>query len=209
MYLPAHFEETDAAEVAALMAAFPLACLVAETPEGLVANHLPLLVGPDGALIGHVALANDVHRLVAEGQEVMAVFRGEEAYVSPNLYPSKAVHHRHVPTWNYQAVHVHGPIAFRHDEKAKRAAVGLLTREHERRLNGDAGWRMADAPADYLAGMLANIVAFRIEVRRVIAKAKLSQNREPADFAGVVESLEARGRDGMAARMRRIAEARD
>lgn len=209
MYLPAHFEETDAAEVAALMAAFPLACLVAETPEGLVANHLPLLVGPDGALIGHVALANDVHRLVAEGQEVMAVFRGEEAYVSPNLYPSKAVHHRHVPTWNYQAVHVHGPIAFRHDEKAKRAAVGLLTREHERRLNGDAAWRMADAPADYLTGMLANIVAFRIEVRRVIAKAKLSQNREPADFAGVVESLEARGRDGMAARMRRIAEARD
>ena len=209
MYLPAHFEETDAAEVAALMAAFPLACLVAETPEGLVANHLPLLVGPDGALIGHVALANDLHRLVAEGQEVMAVFRGEEAYVSPNLYPSKAVHHRHVPTWNYQAVHVHGPIAFRHDEKAKRAAVGLLTREHERRLNGDAAWRMADAPADYLTGMLANIVAFRIEVRRVIAKAKLSQNREPADFAGVVESLEARGRDGMAARMRRIAEARD
>lgn len=209
MYLPAHFEETDAAEVAALMAAFPLACLVAATPEGLVANHLPLLVGPDGALIGHVALANDVHRLVAEGQEVMAVFRGEEAYVSPNLYPSKAVHHRHVPTWNYQAVHVHGPIAFRHDEKAKRAAVGLLTREHERRLNGDAAWRMADAPADYLTGMLANIVAFRIEVRRVIAKAKLSQNREPADFAGVVESLEARGRDGMAARMRRIAEARD
>ena len=209
MYLPAHFEETDAAEVAALMAAFPLACLVAQTPEGLVANHLPLLAGPDGALIGHVALANDLHRLVAEGQEVMAVFRGEEAYVSPNLYPSKAVHHRHVPTWNYQAVHVHGPIAFRHDEKAKRAAVGLLTREHERRLNGDAGWRMADAPADYLTGMLANIVAFRIEVRRVIAKAKLSQNREPADFAGVVESLEARGRDGMAARMRRIAEARD
>ena len=209
MYLPAHFEETDAAEVAALMAAFPLACLVAETPEGLVANHLPLLVGPDGALIGPVALANDLHRLVAEGQEVMAVFRGEEAYVSPNLYPSKAVHHRHVPTWNYQAVHVHGPIAFRHDEKAKRAAVGLLTREHERRLNGDAAWRMADAPADYLTGMLANIVAFRIEVRRVIAKAKLSQNREPADFAGVVESLEARGRETMVARMRRIAEARD
>ncbi len=209
MYLPAHFEETDAAEVAALMAAFPLACLVAATPEGLVANHLPLLVGPDGALIGHVALANDLHRLVAEGQEVMAVFRGEEAYVSPNLYPSKAVHHRHVPTWNYQAVHVHGPIAFRHDEKAKRAAVGLLTREHERRLNGDAAWRMADAPADYLTGMLANIVAFRIEVRRVIAKAKLSQNRDPADLAGVVESLEARGREAMAARMRRIAEARD
>lgn len=206
MYLPAHFEETDPAEVAALLQAFPLACLVAETPEGLVANHLPLLSGPDGALIGHLALANDWHRLVAEGQEVLAVFRGEEAYVSPNLYPSKAVHHRAVPTWNYQAVHVHGRIAFQHDEKAKRAAVGLLTRAHERRLNGDAAWRMADAPADYMDGMLAQIVAFRISVTRVIAKSKLSQNREPADFAAVAASLETRGRDRLAARMRRIAE---
>ncbi|MBL9060046.1 MAG: FMN-binding negative transcriptional regulator [Mangrovicoccus sp.] len=205
MYLPAHFEETDPAEVAALLREFPLACLVAQTPEGLVANHLPLLTGADGALIGHLALANDWHRLVAEGQEVLAVFRGEEAYVSPNLYPSKAVHHRHVPTWNYQAVHVQGRIAFQHDEKAKRAAVGLLTREHERRLNGDAAWRMADAPADYMTAMLANIVAFRISVTRVIAKSKLSQNREPADAASVADSLAARGRDRLAARMRRNA----
>ncbi len=205
MYLPAHFEETDPAEVAALLQAFPLACLVAETPEGLVANHLPLLSGPDGVLIGHLALANDWHRLVAEGQEVLAVFRGEEAYVSPNLYPSKAVHHRAAPTWNYQAVHVQGRIAFQHDEKAKRAAVGLLTRAHERRLNGDAAWRMADAPADYMDGMLAQIVAFRITVSRVIAKSKLSQNREPADAAAVAASLETRGRNRLAARMRRIA----
>lgn len=204
MYLPAHFEERDAAEVAALLRDFPLACLVAETPEGLVANHLPLLAGPDDTLIGHVALANDLHRLVAEGQPVLAVFRGEEAYVSPNLYPTKTVHHRHVPTWNYQAVHVHGTIAFQHDEKAKRAVVGLLTREHERRLNGAAGWRMADAPADYMTQMLANIVAFRIAVTRVIAKSKLSQNREPEDFDGVVRSFEERGKAGLAGRMRRL-----
>ena len=160
MYLPEHFKEIDPAEIAAVIAQAPLACLVAQTPDGLVANHLPLLAGPDGTLIGHVALANDLHRLVAEGQEVLAIFRGVEGYVSPNFYPGKAEHHRAVPTWNYQAVHVYGAIAFQHDDRAKRAAVGLLTRTHERRVNGEGAWRMADAPADYMAQMLAHISPF-------------------------------------------------
>lgn len=203
MYIPPHFEELDPAEIAGVMEAAPLACVVAQTPGGLVANHLPLLAGPDGTLIGHVALANDMHRLIADGQEVLAVFRGEDAYVSPNFYPSKPEHHRHVPTWNYQAVHIHGTITFRHDDHAKRAAVGLLTRLHERRLNGADAWRMADAPADYMETMLAGIVAFRIRVQRTLAKSKLSQNRDARDHAGAVEGLRASGHEGMAARMAR------
>ena len=201
MYLPEHFREIDAAEIAAVMATAPLACIVAQTDAGLIANHLPLLTGADGALVGHVALANDMHHLVADGQEVLVVFRGEHGYVSPNFYPSKAEHHRHVPTWNYQAVHVHGAIAFQHDERAKRAAVGLLTRDHERRVNGDRAWRMADAPADYMTQMLASIVAFRITVRKVLAKSKLSQNWGPRDYEGAVKGLRASGNDALAERM--------
>jgi len=203
MYIPPHFQELDAAEIAAIMEAAPLACIVAATPEGLIANHIPLLAGRDGALIGHVALANDMHRLIAGGQEVLAVFRGEDAYVSPNFYPSKPEHHRHVPTWNYQAVHVYGTISFQHDDHAKRAAVGLLTRLHERRVNGEAAWRMADAPADYMETMLASIVAFRIDVRRTLAKSKLSQNRDERDHQGAVAGLRATGHGGMAGRMAR------
>jgi transcriptional regulator len=144
-----------------------------------------------------------MHRLIAEGQEVLAIFRGEDGYVSPNFYPSKPEHHRHVPTWNYQVVHVYGDIAFQHDEKAKRAVVGLLTREHERRVNGDRAWRMADAPADFITQMLASIVAFRINVRRVLAKSKLSQNREPRDYLGAIDGLRTSGREALADRMAR------
>lgn len=203
MYIPPQFHEVSAEEIGAIVAAAPLACIVAQTGQGLVANHIPVLSAPKGVLVGHVALANDMHRLIAEGQEVLAVFRGEDAYVSPNLYPSKPEHHRHVPTWNYQAVHMHGRIAFQHDDRAKRAAVGLLTRTHERRLNGDQAWRMADAPADYMEKMLDAIVAFRIEVTQVLAKSKLSQNRDPRDYQGVIEGLEGSGHSGMAGRMRR------
>ena len=200
MYIPPHFEEADPELIAGVIAAAPLATIVADTADGLVANHIPLIAAP-GALIGHVARANDMHRLLAEGQEVLAIFRGEDGYVSPNYYPSKPQHHRHVPTWNYQAVHVHGTIAFQHDDHSKRSAVALLTRIHERRLNGDGAWRMADAPADYMEQMLANIVAFRIAVTRTLAKSKLSQNRDERDYKGAVAGLRASGHEGMARKM--------
>lgn len=203
MYLPPHFEEKDSAEIAALLRAFPLACIVAQTAEGLIANHLPLLMGPKETLIGHIALKNDMHRLIAEGQQVLVIFHGEDAYISPNLYPTKADHHRHVPTWNYQTVHIHGEITFQHDDHAKRAAVGLLTRDHERRMNGAAAWKMADAPADYMAQMLEGIVAFRIAIRRVLAKSKLSQNRESVDYDAVAQDLEKRGHTALSSRMQR------
>lgn len=201
MYIPPHFHEINTDEISVIMQAAPLSCIVAQTGEGLIANHFPLLAAPDGTLIGHVALANDMHRLVTNGQEVLAIFRGDDAYISPNFYPSKFEHHKHVPTWNYQVVHAYGEITFQHDEHAKRAAVGLLTRTHERRLNGANAWKMADAPADYINQMLENIVAFRVKVTRLLAKSKLSQNRDERDYQGVIDGLEAGDGVAMAARM--------
>ena len=201
MYIPPHFQEVSSKEITSIMEAAPLACIVAQTAEGLIANHIPLLAAPDDMLIGHVALANDMHRLVADGHEVLAIFRADGAYISPNFYPSKPEHHRHVPTWNYQVVHVYGEITFQHDEHAKRAAVGLLTRIHERRLNGKDAWRMADAPEDYMQQMLGNIVAFRIKVRRTLAKSKLSQNRDDRDYLGAITGLRASGHEPLAERM--------
>ncbi len=100
-------------------------------------------------------------------------------------------------------VHVYGTITFQHDEHAKRAAVGLLTRSHERRLNGKDAWRMADAPADYMAQMLANIVAFRVQVTKTLAKSKLSQNRDERDARGAVAGLKASGHEAIATAMER------
>lgn len=201
MYLPEHFKEVDPEAVAAVLAAAPLAAVVAETRNGLIANHMPLIAGKDGALVGHVALANDMHRLIDDGQEVLAIFQGIDGYITPNSYPSKAEHHRAVPTWNYQVVHVYGAIHFQHDERSKRAALGLLTHAHERRVSGDKAWRMSDAPADYIADMLSKIVAFRIDVTRTIAKSKLSQNRDARDFGGAVAALRERGDVELADRM--------
>ncbi|MCB2128089.1 MAG: FMN-binding negative transcriptional regulator [Rhodobacteraceae bacterium] len=204
MYLPQHFVETDMSEISSLVADFPLAALVVNTAEGLVANHLPLMEDGNSALIGHIALDNDLHRQVSDGHEVLAIFRGEDAYVSPNWYATKPLHHRHVPTWNYQVVHVHGKISFQRDHKARLAAVGRLTKLHEAKIGEADPWKMSDAPKEYLLEMLDRIVAFRIDVTRVVAKSKLSQNREDADFRSTATVLESRGKAGLAARMRRM-----
>lgn len=201
MYLPEHFKEVAPSEIAAIVETSPLGCIVAQTSEGLIANHVPLLRGKDGHLLGHVALANDMHRLVGEGQEVLVIFRGVDGYISPATYPSKHEHHRHVPTWNYQVVHVYGAIGFQHDERSKRAAVGLLTRMQEQRWNGEDAWRMADAPADYMTDMLGKIVAFDIAITRILAKSKLSQNRDDRDLEGAIDGLRRTDRHQLADRM--------
>lgn len=202
MYIPPHFAEVSHEEITSIIETAPLACLVAQTVEGLIANHLPVVIAKENELIGHMALANDMHRLVAEGQDVLVIFRSDDAYISANYYPTKQEHHRHVPTWNYQVVHIYGTISFQHDEKAKRAAVGLLTRHHEQRVNGPNGWRMSDAPADYMEKRLQDIVAFRIAPKRTLAKSKLSQNREEVDYRGALSALETTGHRRMADKMK-------
>lgn len=198
MYVPAHFAEPRDAEIDRIIAEHPLAVLVAAGANGLTANHVPLLRDGPGRLIGHVALANDLHRDLADGAEAMAVFRGFDHYVSPNWYPSKREHHRHVPTWNYQAVHVYGPIRFSHDPKVKTAVVGRMTKHFEALAGGDRPWRMADAPRDFLATMIDGIVAFEIAATRIVAKSKLNQNRTAEDHASVMRELESRDAAGLA-----------
>ena len=208
MYLPPHFNETDRAEIDALIDTRPLAALVVATDKGLVANHIPLLRAGDDRLVGHIALAHELHRLVPDGHEVVAIFGGVDSYISPNWYPGKAAHHKVVPTWNYRVVHVHGRISFQHDDKAKRAVVGRLTTRFERETNGDAAWKMADAPADFMVEQLDAIVGISIAVDRIEAKSKLSQNRAPEDFDPVTKELGDRDRPDLARRMRDLADAR-
>jgi len=204
MYRPEQFDENDPDVITRLMADFPLATIVAQTKEGLVAHHITLLLEQDHHLIGHIAKANTLHEDLEDGAEVLVIFRAEDAYISPNYYPTKASDHRHVPTWNYQVVHCYGTINFDHSVKTKTAIVGKLTKHFEHRHFSEKPWRMADAPADYMAGMLEQIVAFRISVDRYLAKSKLSQNRKTVDYDHVTTMMKETGKTYLSEEMTRI-----
>ena len=190
MYQPAHFVERDAHTLLALMKAHPLATLVRAGAE-LAADILPLeveRVGETWRVTGHVARGNPLWR-EADGQSVLLLFQGPQAYVSPNWYPSKSQHGKAVPTWNYTMVQVHGTLRATQDPEWLRAFVTRLTERHE---GGRAvPWHVSDAPPDYIDAMLKAIVGIEIEVTRVEGKFKLSQNRDAADRTGVVLGLEA------------------
>ena len=213
MYNPSHFHITDSAILQDLIRQHPLGCLVAQTADGLDANHLPveLLQDEDGQLrlLAHVARANPLWQQLGNGAAVLVIFKAQDGYISPNWYPSKHETHEQVPTWNYQVVHAHGTIQIRDDEKFVRGVVGRLTRTHESRAsdlpgNTFAPWKMSDAAAPYLQKMLGAIVGLEISVQRLEGKFKLSQNKQAADRVALAETLSQMGQKDMAQAIRKF-----
>lgn len=197
MYIPDHFRETRPEVLNALISRHALAALVAMTPAGLTANHIPMqLQVKDGAteLLGHIARANPLWRELPDGSPVLAVFTGAEHYISPSSYPSKKATGKAVPTWNYTAVHVHGHIRFIHQREWLLDFVSSLTTEHER--SQPEPWQVSDAPGDYIEQMLRAIVGLTIEITRIEGKVKGSQNRADADRLGAAAALAAQGVSG-------------
>ncbi len=196
MYVPPHFEESRAEVLHGFIARHPFGVLVTHGEAGLDANHLPFDLDPKagarGILRAHVARPNPVWRSLSDGDEVLAIFRADDAYISPNWYPSKHETHKQVPTWNYSVVHAHGKITVRDDEGFVRDLVGQLTRTHE--AGQPVPWRLDDAPENYLVSMMKAIVGLEVEITRLVGKFKLSQNRETRDRLSAAEALEKQGK---------------
>jgi transcriptional regulator len=193
MHLPDQFRVEDIGEMHALMRARPFATLVSAGPRGLYATHLPTVLkgeGLHGVIECHLARANPHWRDLAEGGEALMIFHGPEGYITPNWYPSKALHGKVVPTWNYSVVHAYGRPAVESDRDWLRRHVSELTDQQEK---GEAApWATSDAPDSYIDVMLRGIVGFRFAIARLEGKWKMSQNRELRDRHGVVEGLRAR-----------------
>lgn len=180
-------------DVRGFVAAVGTAQLVTVGADGLPdATFLPVLW--DGErLVGHLARANVHWRRIVDGSPALAVVTGRDTYVSPSWYASKAEHGRVVPTWNYSAVHLRGPVRVHDDADWVRDVVTRLTDHHE--ADRPDRWRVTDAPEDYVRGNLRPIVGVEVVVESVEAKAKLSQNRSDDDRRGVAAGLTADGVD--------------
>lgn len=192
MYLPAHFEMTDATILHDVIVKYPLGTWIVSNGHELVINHIPFLFEPDhgahGALIGHVARANPVWTELNESTKSAVVFHAEQGYVSPNWYASKRSDGRVVPTWNYAVVHVHGTAKTIEDKEALLQIVSTLTNQHE--ANQAHPWKVPDAPGDYIDKLLGAIVGIEIQIESIQGKFKLSQNRSAQDRQGVIAGLQ-------------------
>ena len=193
MYLPTHFDERRPEVLHALLRSHPLGLLITQDAQGeMAANSVPFVLDADpaggpGILRAHVARANPLWREARGDIDSIVAFHGEQAYISPSFYPSKAEHHKVVPTWNYVMVQARGRLRVVDNAAWLRAFVTRLTERHEA-LRAQP-WAVADAPEDYIAMMLRAIVGIEIVVTALTGKWKVGQNRSAADRAGVAHGL--------------------
>lgn len=191
MHTPPHFTETDTGVLHAFMRAFPFATIVCQTAIGMDAHHIPVLLGDDGVLRGHISKANQIWKDITN-PNVLAIFQGENSYISPSFYPSKQIDGKAVPTWNYSAVHAHGTITFIHDKDWLWETLNALSNFHEQ--NFESPWQLSEAPPEYIDRMLGAIVGFEIKISKLEGQFKLSQNKSEADREGVRTGLIKLGR---------------
>ena len=201
MYIPTAFAETDTVALHEFMRRYSFAVLISHGNEGLLANHVPLLLdvegAPQGVLLGHMARANPQWDQV-EG-EVMAVFSGPHAYVSPAWYGEAET----VPTWNYVAVHAHGTFHVIEDKDILLSILRRSVQFYESRR--ESPWDFVDS-APHIDRLLEAIVGFRVVIKRLEGKRKLSQNHTEVRRRRVIQALAGQPDDDSQAIARLMAE---
>ena len=190
MYSPDYNRIEDRPELLAFMRANNFPILVTGTGGVLHASHLPVTIHESGTQIVidmHMARNNPQWKEFFD-DEVMLVFAGPHAYVSPRWYADE----ERVPTWNYAAVHAYGVPEINSDKKVKA--------ESQRRLieSLDPQWlpKHDALRKEYVEMMLDGIVNFSIPVARIETRWKLSQNRGRREMELIAAALEKSGDPG-------------
>jgi transcriptional regulator len=191
MHIPKLYREEDRTRIIEFLKGNGFPALVSHDGEKLVATHLPveLLEGADGSLtiLGHMSRANPQWKSFGE-QEVLLIFHGAHTYISPRWY-----NHVNVPTWNYMNIHVYGKVRMLEGQELH-DLLSQLVQKHE----ANTGYSMEGLPAEMVAKEIKGVAGFALEVTRIDAGFKLSQNRDDESHANIVRELEKRGDDASA-----------
>lgn len=207
MYIPSQYREENSSELVAFMERNSFAAIISVSEGQPVATHLPLSLtrnGTDIILKGHFAKANPQWRLL-DNSEMLAIFTGPHAYVSPALYERRDS----VPTWNYQTVHAYGQARIISSAAETAALLAELIEQ-----NDPAYQEQWNSLSDrYRDGMMQGIVGFELLVTRLEGAAKLSQNRSLPEqqrvAAALLRSEDSAARATGAEMQRRLLESKD
>ncbi|HEY6284414.1 MAG TPA: FMN-binding negative transcriptional regulator [Ktedonobacteraceae bacterium] len=187
MYIPKAFREDDITTLHKLMREYSFATLITQHEGVPFATHLPFLLdaqhGPSGTLLAHMARANPQWHDFVDEQEVLVIFQGPHAYISPSWYEVELS----VPTWNYAVVHAYGIPRLFEDGEELYQLLKTLIETHEAQFEKPWPFKLQE---DYLQKMMRGIVGFNIEITRLEGKFKMSQNRTDAEREIVIAALQ-------------------
>ena len=176
MYVPEAFKKEDPAQLTEFIQKNNFGILFSGMSGNLQASHLPFLIEPNSArpgslvILGHMAKANQQWQTIGPGEEVLVVFQGPHAYISPTWYETPNT----VPTWNYAAVHVYGHYQPITDGQETQRILKALVNFQEASFSPP--WKMESLSSEFIEKMKAQIRSFKIEITRLEGKWKLNQN---------------------------------
>jgi transcriptional regulator len=186
MYIPAFNRVNDDEKIDHLIADYGFATVVTQKDGVPFASHLPVLLEgrSDGSRVlrSHMARANSQWRHFTPDSEVLCIFSGPHAYISPSWYQMQHT----VPTWNYAVVHVYGKATIVDEIAALRQIVLDTTAKYESIMAQPWQIPLSESEMDE---MLKAVVGFFIEVTRLEGKFKLGQNRSREDREGLLRGL--------------------
>src|SRR5436305_5778236 len=187
MYIPKAFREDDLNTLHQLMREYSFATLITQHEGVPFATHLPFILdsqrGANGTLLAHMARANPQWHDFNSEQEVLVIFQGPHAYVSPSWYEVELS----VPTWNYAVVHAYGIPRLIEDGEELYQLLKILIKTHESQFKNPWPFQL---PHDYLRKMIRGIVGFEIEITGIEGKFKMSQNRTESERENVIAALQ-------------------
>lgn len=203
------FTLADIGEMRRVIERNPWATIVSTRDDGHVASHYALMLDhtrDDLTIVGHVGRPDDlIHDL--GGRELLVVFQGPHGYVSPGWYGADT---KAVPTWNYVAIHLSGIPEILSDAENLEVLDQLVERFESRLPDPRLMWERPNDEA-FVHRLAAGTVGFRLTPTRVVAKRKLSQNKDAATVENVIAELNGSGayaNPALAAEMRRAQDAR-
>ena len=192
MFTPKAFKEESLEAIKAFIEKQPQATVIVNTNTGLEACHIPMYWQDDGSehgcLYGHIAKVNALSSSDNIDTPWLVIFQDTGHYISPNWYPSKAVTHKEVPTWNYRSVHITGSVRLITKPEMLIEILSKLTTDFE--ANQPIPWSLDDAPENYIQALCRAIVGIRVDITNIQAQFKLSQNKTAKNRAGIVAGLE-------------------
>lgn len=193
------FHIRDRSSMAALVRDLGFGILFVPTAEGPRAVHVPVLLEGD-RLRFHVSRGNLVHDALAAGVDALFVATGPHAYISPEWYGLED----RVPTWNYVAVELEGPVRILDTDELVRL-VDELSAEQEARLAPKIPWTRDKMSPGRFEGLLKAIAGFEMRVVEWRGTAKIDQDKADSVRAGIADALAQRGERAMAETMMRPA----
>ncbi len=187
MYKIPDFTETDLEKIFAFIEENALATLIGVGNDFPVATHLPLELINEGDklfLTGHLMRKTDHHIAFEKNENILVIFNSPPAYISAAWSDKPAT----ASTVNYMAVHIKGKISFTNDA----GTLSALKSVTDKYVGENNTASFDKIPEDYIKNLLKAIVGFKIEVVKMDATFKLSQNKTLAEQQSIIKHLEER-----------------